>query len=85
MLALWVGSLITDGFAGNVWLGLFVDDEALGLLESVESFLLNAVYKIVACGNIVDEADDLTGSPDLWQWLVRLPLGECWDILGLLQ
>lgn len=67
MLALRVCAFVANRFAGNFWLGLLVDNEALGLLEGVQRFLLDAVHQVVAGGNVVDQPDDLSGGPDLWK------------------
>lgn len=65
MLALRVGTQVAKGFSNHVWLGLLIHDKALSLLQSIKRFLLNAVYKIVTCGDVVDQANDLAGGPDL--------------------
>jgi hypothetical protein len=65
VLTLWVGILVADRLSDDVWFRLLIHNEALGLLQSVERFLLDTVYKVMTCGNIVDETDDLAGGPDL--------------------
>ena len=65
MLALRVGTQVADRLSGSVWLWLLIYDKALSLLQSIKRFLLDAVYKIVTCGNVVDQADDLAGGPYL--------------------
>jgi len=65
MLALRVGALVTDGLSDDIWLGLLVDDEALSLLERRKSLLLNTVHQVVACGDVVDETNDLACGPYL--------------------
>lgn len=65
MLALRVGTQVADRLSGSVWLWLLIYDEALSLLQSVKSFLLDTVHKIVTCGNVVNKANDLAGGPNL--------------------
>lgn len=65
MLALRVGTQVANWLPDNVWLWLLVNDQTLSLLQSIERFLLDAVYKVVTCGNVVDQADDLAGGPYL--------------------
>jgi len=65
MLALRISTQVADWLPDNIWLWLLVHDQALGLLESIKRFLLDAVYEIVTCGNVVNQADDLAGGPDL--------------------
>lgn len=65
MLALRVGPLITHRPSNNIRLGLLIDDETLGPLESCKSFLFDTVHQVVASGDVVDETDDLAGGPYL--------------------
>lgn len=65
MLALRVRGGIFHGSAGNLRLGLLVDDEPLRLGQSVQGLALDAVHQVVARGDVVDQADDLAGGPDL--------------------
>jgi hypothetical protein len=65
VLALRIRTQVADWLSNNVWLWLLVHDEALSLLQSVKRFLLDTVYEVVTCGNVVDQADDLAGGPDL--------------------
>ena len=64
-LVLGVGTLIAHRLSNDVWFGLLIDNEALSLLDRCESLLLDAMHQVVASGDVVDETDDLTGSPDL--------------------
>jgi hypothetical protein len=52
--ALRISFQISHWLSNDIGLWLLVDDEALRFLQSVERFLLNAVYEVVACGDIVD-------------------------------
>lgn len=65
MLALRISAQVADWLANNIWLWLLVHNKALSLLERAKGFLLDAVYEVVARGNIMNEADDLAGGPDL--------------------
>ena len=65
MLALRVSTKVANWLSNNIWFGLLVHNETLSFFQSVKRFLLNTVYEVVTCGNIVDEADDLAGGPDL--------------------
>lgn len=65
MLTLRVGTQVANWLSGNVWLWLLVHDEALSLLQSIERFLLDTVYKIVTCGDVMDQTNDLAGGPNL--------------------
>jgi hypothetical protein len=65
VLTLGVGTQVANWLSNNVRLWLLIHDQALGLLQCVERFLLDAVYKIVAGGNVVNQTNDLAGSPDL--------------------
>jgi hypothetical protein len=56
---------VSHWLSDDIGLWLLVDDEALRFLQSVERFLLDAVHEVVACGDVVDQADDLAGGPDL--------------------
>ena len=51
--------------ANNIGWGLLVDDEGGHLAQAVNGFLLDPVDEVLACWDIVDEADDLAGCPDL--------------------
>jgi hypothetical protein len=65
LLALRIRFQVSHGLSNDIGLWLLVDDEALRFLQSVERFLLDAVHEVVACGDVVDQADDLAGGPDL--------------------
>ena len=65
MLTLRVGAQVAEWLSDNIWLWLLIHDEALSLLQSIERFLLDAVNKIMTCGNVMDQANDLAGGPDL--------------------
>lgn len=65
MLTLWVGTQVANWLADNVWLWLLIHDKALSLLQGIECFLLDTVYKIVTRGNVVDQANDLASGPNL--------------------
>ena len=65
MLALRVGTQVANGLSGSVWLWLLIHDKTLSLLQSIKRLLLNTVYKIVTRGNVMNQANDLAGGPDL--------------------
>lgn len=56
-----VSSLLAD----DVRWWLLVNDQALCLLERIESLLFNAIEQIRASRDVVNQADDLASSPYL--------------------
>lgn len=65
VLALRIGARVADWPAYNIRLRLLIDHQALSLGQRVQSLLLDTVHQVVARGDVVDQADDLAGCPNL--------------------
>lgn len=76
MLALRIGGGISHGSADNLRFGLLIDDQPLRFGQSFQGLALDAVHQVVARGDVVDQADDLAGGPDLRVRRRRLAIVE---------